>query len=759
MKGLLIKAETIRTVEQAPVVKSDSIISSEEQTEIITEIDRLTGQSRINVTPDLFKIKALKNGVIFPLLVNIVAIAILGGGIFATKYYFEIKDQEMVLATAEQQSAEGNLIKEIKKETDKKLAEKENEILGIQASMEQIESERLSLEQDMNSKISERETQLQIDMEAALAAEREKLQAQGISTDKIEEQIATLKLEQNSIFEQELESFREEAELEKIQLEDSLNQLQNEYNSKLFDVNEERARIEEEAQSREAELTERMETRTRELESEKTEAQLEIQRLTDQQDQENLVENQIIGFYKTIEDQIKEGELDNASLELNNLENYLYDESVINLTGITKRREIDLFVIDSLSKLIEASRIDPQEELDTMSLIDAAERLKEIQQIVSNADQQLAVGNDEMADLMYRNALEKIPEINKSHKYFINAMESELEIGYEQLSDIQNRFDQLQQDNLDRRVGVSNLLAAADRTFESGNYSDALESYRKAIEATGFENIDSAAENMLQSGNTLAIAPFKEKLSGMTDELATRTEELATFEEYRENSKLEMQSLENDLAYKDSEILSYSEKLTTNETELASYNDKLESEKTQVLSLKDQIDTQSEQIGTYEQRIEEMRVELENEKSKVSISEQDSQMIDREIAELTTLTSQLNRLNRSYTDFELMADKLENNIQGDAETVEALYSFFEEDAVEDIFPGIDEYLRSFSNVYITAGTEIGLYEGVSLLYDLNTMETNQEKIRLLRTKRDQYADNNAMIEMINQIEKAYGREE
>jgi len=767
LKGLLQKAETVLVPQsQPPAQAEDSIISNEEQTDILKEIDRITGQSRISVTPDLFKISALKNGVLFPLLVNLVAIAILGGGIFATKFYFDIKDKEMVQASVEQQSAEGNLIKEIKKETEEKLAAKENEIQDIQANMNRIESERQALEQDMTSKINERQTQLEEEMEAALAAEREKLQAQGVSTDKIDEQIAALKLEQNSIFEEELQSYREEAELEKIELESNLNQLQNEYNSKLVSINEERAKIEAEAQTREAELTERMEARTRELETEKTAAQQELQKLTESQEQESLVENQIIGFYKSIEDEIKDGDLDNASVELKNLENYLYDESVTSLTGISKRREIDLFVIDSLSKLIESSRINPQEELDTMSLIDAAERLKEIQQIVQNADQQLAVGNNEMADLMYRSALEKIPEINKSHRFFLDSMESELELGYEQLSDIQGRFDQLQQLNSDREAGVSSFLTDADRNYQSGDYSAAVDSYRNAFEATGYDNMDRAADRMIESGNTIAIAPFKEKLSDMT-------EEVESLQSYKDSSLNELQTLEFDLAQKeeelntinekyintDSDVDSLSEKVQSSEVELASINDKLESEKNQVVLLKDQLEQQTEEISTYEQRIEELKLDLESEQRKASTSNEDSLIIDKEIAELTTLKAQLNRLNKSYTDFELMADNLEDNIKGDAETIEAMYDFFEEDAVEDVMPGISDYLRSFSNVYITAGTEIGLYESVSLFYDLNSLNTNREKRQLLRARKDDYQDNEAMVELINQIEKTMGQDE
>jgi predicted nucleic acid-binding Zn-ribbon protein len=751
LKGLLQKAETVLK-KQTPVAVTSgkSIISNDEQQEIVKEIDRITGHNRINVTPELFKITALKNGILFPILFNLAAVVILAGGIFATKIYFEIKDKEKFLASVEQQSAEGNLIKEIKKETEQKLAEKENEIQGIQANMQKIESERLSLEQNMNSKISERQTQLEAEMEAALAAEREKLLAQGISTEKVDEQIAAMKLEQSSIFDRELQNFREEAELQKIELESNLNQLQNEYNNKLVSVNEERARIETEAQNREAALTAQLEARTKELESEKTEAQLEIQRLTNERAQESLVENQIIGFYKSVEDQIKDGDMDNASVELKKLQNYLYDDSVINRTGISKRREIDLFVIDSLSKLIEASKIDPREEQDTMSLLDAAESLKEIQQIVKNADQQLAVGNMEMADIMYRNALEKIPEIKRSHNFFLDAIESELELGYEQLSDIQSRFDQLQKENSDRRAGVSSLIAAADRTYDSGNYRDAITTYKKAFEATGYENLDLAANKMLTSGNTLAVAPFKETVKKVTGDLNDLKDEQRTLESELDRFNQQLHGSEGNLT-------TLNEKLVTNQTELASLNDILESERTKVLSLNSDLEKQNNDISTYQQRIDEMQQELAKEREKVTSDQEDSKLIDREIAELTTLKSQLNRLNKSYTEFEMMAENLDDNIQGDAQTIESLYDFFEEDSVEDVMPGISEYLRSFSNVYINAGQEIGLYEAVSLLYDLNNLDNNSEKRQLLKDQKESYQDNEAMTEMINQIELSIGR--
>ena len=331
---------------------------------------------------------------------------------------------------------------------------------------------------------------------------------------------------------------------------------------------------------------------------------------------------------------------------------------------------------------------------------------------------------------------------------------------------IQNKFDKLQEENQSRQDGVSSLINEADKTYEAGNFSEALEAYKKVFEATGIDDLDVAAGKMVQSGSNLAIAPFKETINGMTDELSTLQEE-------RENYLLNLEAMDRELSLKDEDINKFNEllnssegdlsaineKLASNEVELSDMTNQLEIEKNQVITLKSVLEDQTEEIATFDQRIEEMRLELESQRGQSTIDQKESQLIDREVAELTTLKAQLNRLNKSYTDFELMADNLEDNIQGDAATINALYEFFEEDPVEDVMPGISEYLRSFSNVYITAGTEIGLYEAVSLLYDLNSQNSNQDKVRLLRSKKVEYQNNDAMLEMIDQIEKAYRRNE
>ncbi|MBN2658298.1 MAG: hypothetical protein JXR86_14655, partial [Spirochaetales bacterium] len=66
MKSLLQAAESYREEKLPPVPapRGDNIISAEEQQDIMQEIDRLSGQSRIKVTPDLFRITALKNGIL-----------------------------------------------------------------------------------------------------------------------------------------------------------------------------------------------------------------------------------------------------------------------------------------------------------------------------------------------------------------------------------------------------------------------------------------------------------------------------------------------------------------------------------------------------------------------------------------------------------------------------------------------------------------------------------------------------------------------
>ncbi|MEE8589876.1 MAG: hypothetical protein V3T35_01010, partial [Spirochaetia bacterium] len=125
MSGLFQKALEIRNHTQVEpgsedefVLDEQSGISKEDQQEILEEIEKVSEESRISVTPETMVIKAAKRGFVFPLLVNIFSIVLLAGGGFTLYYFFQRGETVLMEEGSAIASAEGKLIEELKKESE-----------------------------------------------------------------------------------------------------------------------------------------------------------------------------------------------------------------------------------------------------------------------------------------------------------------------------------------------------------------------------------------------------------------------------------------------------------------------------------------------------------------------------------------------------------------------------------------------------------------------------------------------------------------
>ncbi|MDR2864308.1 MAG: hypothetical protein LBV68_01695 [Spirochaetaceae bacterium] len=97
-------------------IDTSSGISTEEQREIIANIDAIAGKNRISHAPE--KVSAKKRGIRFPLLINIGAFFILIGGILILWTLFKQSDTVIRMKSGGFDSAEGRLIEEVRNEFD-----------------------------------------------------------------------------------------------------------------------------------------------------------------------------------------------------------------------------------------------------------------------------------------------------------------------------------------------------------------------------------------------------------------------------------------------------------------------------------------------------------------------------------------------------------------------------------------------------------------------------------------------------------------
>ncbi len=132
-------------------------------------------------------------------------------------------------------------------------------------------------------------------------------------------------------------------EAERLQAEENLRVLQDEYQQSLALAEAERERVREEAAARESKLRSQLDARTEELEQATLEAREELNRLAAQQEKQTLAAGQLSGFYSRVKGDIQEEDFDQALEDLDSIREYLDDPSVATLPNILQRREIELF--------------------------------------------------------------------------------------------------------------------------------------------------------------------------------------------------------------------------------------------------------------------------------------------------------------------------------------------------------------------------------------------------------------------------------
>jgi hypothetical protein len=423
VSGLFQRALEIRNHTQEDLegeefaLDESSGISKEDQQEILREIEKVSEESRISVTPETMAVQAAKKGFLFPLLVNILFVVLLAGGGYGLYYLFQRGETVLMEEGGPIASAEGRLIEELKRESEAALLAKNREISQIQSRLQDIDDQRRELQADMDAKVAAREAELRRALDAELEAERDRLRQQGVSEADIASRLQSMESVKTSEFQSQLDTFKQQADAERLRQEEDLENLQREYQQNLTQAQADRQRVQQEAETREAELRSQLDAQTAQLEQATLEAKAELNKLAAQQEKQNLAASQLTGFYSQVKEDLQEGDYDGALEDLEAIKEYLDDPAVATLPNILQRREIELFVVDSISSLVEGQM--QQAGADTTSLIASADLLETMKNRVIEGDTLFRQGDVSGAEARYREALDLIPEINKAHAYFM----------------------------------------------------------------------------------------------------------------------------------------------------------------------------------------------------------------------------------------------------------------------------------------------------------------------------------------------------
>ena len=399
-------------------------ISFEEQVEIIGEINEVLEKNRIEIKPDTFAFTPKKQGSLIPLLINGGALVILAAAAFFLLAFFNRQEQSLIRESATVLSAEGKLIQALRQESEQQLSEKDRQIADIQARLEDLRRQAETAKLDTEAKIREREEQLRSELEAQLAAERDKLQGEGLTAAVINDQLRALEQRLTSENESRLAEFREASQTELAEKEAQLAALEEQYRESLVQFQQERNALEQQFSQREAELQAQLERQAAEAQSAQAEVADQLAALREQRQREQLVLDQILSSYTQVQDNLAVGRYDAALSSLGNLESYLSQTSIASLPAIRDRIPTERFLIASLRDLIAALRapapdtvLQPAEAAPS----EADQLLASVAATVAEADRLAQSGDRAGAERLYSSAIGEIPDIQRSHTFLVEA--------------------------------------------------------------------------------------------------------------------------------------------------------------------------------------------------------------------------------------------------------------------------------------------------------------------------------------------------
>lgn len=448
MASLLARAEQLKKL-----LKDQEDIESiplEEREKIYKEIDQVVAFNKLKIQKDTFSFKSRKNDIRLPLIINLGTLFVIGVASFGLFHYFDKVETFIISDHEEIVTVESKLIETLRKESLEQLDEKEAEILSVQNSLNKMHLEQEKLIQDTQNEIASRENELRVLFDTELESERQRLSVLGYSDTEIEEWMDTFIEEKEREYSEKLSLANRQIEEERAAREATITSLISEYESTL-------GRAEEESLALEESLNQRYQRMEEQLQEERDEAVITLSELSRKRNQEQFVLNNIHAMYKSINDSIKMEEYSRTAENISALESYLNREDVLAYEAVQFRRDLDIFMIHSLRKLIAIEQKIP----DTVELVESAGILSKVTAAVEEGNRYYEAGEMDLAKGSYLAAISSIPTLDS---------------GYTKLQTIE------EQNLRQERLKFLSSLEEGDRDFSSRLYEEAIDQYRQALE-------------------------------------------------------------------------------------------------------------------------------------------------------------------------------------------------------------------------------------------------------------------------------------
>lgn len=730
-------ADPAQTGFDDPELTQTDGVSAEDQEEILKEIEKVASDHRISVSAESLAFTARRNGAVFPILVNVVGLAILAGGVFGLAYLFQTGEQQLRESAQVVVTAESRLIEEIRRETEQQIAEREAEIASIQDQLDSISSERAQIAADIDQQLAAREAELRSEFDAALAAERQRLLGLNLSEAEIEQRLAEFQAERQREFDAQLAAARDRSLQEQAALEAELNQLEQQFSASLSAANTARQELLAESEQRLSDLQQEFEANLAASEAQLGQAEAQLAELARQREREELVRAQIRGLYETTADAIESSDFDAARGRLRDLRTLLNEENTLRLEALREQRPVELFLIGSLESLVGYEERFGNPE--TIGRLSDAGLVQQVTELAERAARAAAGGNTTEAARLYREALTVIPAVEESSAFLgqqvgvADAREQEaINAAAEQIV-IQGR-NALQAETYPEAV---QLFSRAVRNYPTSRFR---------VEALG--GITTAVDAIV-SGAAQAQDELSSELAALETEIATLTEDTAEQNAALEALQLELeQSLDEgdqlraDGATTQSEVERLQTEIETATAAIATLERDLGAAESELLATLDDLTAAEAQTAELQAALTRNEAELSQtrtEPEQVPQTEQEPQTVTldpqtaAELDQLRELSARLAVAQDNYAEYRRQAAaNLES--ASELEVINArvaLGAFLNQNAMREFFPGLSDEFARYEQAYVESGRQNALLDAADLLIELSEVLQPIERVEIV----------------------------
>ncbi|MDR2485643.1 MAG: hypothetical protein LBD55_09635, partial [Treponema sp.] len=366
-KGLLHKATLKKQTppkqpsqHEAEVSVDEKGITTEDVQAIQTQIEEIVHKNRLALDLESDNVILRKNELVFPIIINMAVFVISALVILGIVYLVNKEEAAQTTRGNAFSSVEGELLQQLRQQAEANISEKDQEIEEIRRQLAALDQDHTTAISNLENQYQEREAEYRDLLEQDIAVEQQRLRTLGGSLEEIHELVARYEEERSGYYQGELAAYRRQLAIEQEAEDEKYHQLQNQYQSSIRNLNEERQHIREELRQQEGEMRASHESRSLHAQQEGTSdlerARAELTSLASQRQKIQLEENRITGMFNQVRNALQQEHYNDAVRLSESLIRYL--EGITEETH--RRRNLDIYLASSLARISRT-------ELDTAS--------------------------------------------------------------------------------------------------------------------------------------------------------------------------------------------------------------------------------------------------------------------------------------------------------------------------------------------------------------------------------------------------------